>query len=221
MRQIETVVKDPALVELRHERICDVALHLFARKGYHQTSVREIAEAANLSVGALYTYVKAKEDILLLVYQRIFGLFREQMTATSIEHDNPTARLRAAIEATLRIYDQYQDLILVLYQESHALRREALRQLFDVDRRYVGMIQAIIEKGNREGHFACEDPTVSAIAIVFLCAVWPLKRWNLKTYGIDAVIRGVSGLILHGIGRHDGFRPYGGTHGISDDRVRR
>lgn len=210
VRQIETVVKDRALIERRHEQICDVALHLFARKGYHQTSVREIAEGANLSVGALYNYVKTKEDILLLIYHRIFDLFQKRMSEAMVNSGDPTSQLRAAIEATLKLYDEYQDLILVLYQESHTLRREALQQLFQVDRRYVSMLQAIIERGNRENHFVAGDANLTAIAVLFLCAVWPLKRWNLKKYDLATVTDGVVGLVLNGIG---------GGHGLPDNRA--
>ena len=119
---------------------------------------------------------------------------------------DPAAQLKAAIEATLKLYDDYHDLILVLYQESHTLRKDALQQLFEVDRRYVSMLQAIIERGNREGHLAAQDPNLAAIVILFLCAVWPLKRWNLKKYDLATVIDGVIGLVLHGIGGDHGLR---------------
>jgi AcrR family transcriptional regulator len=210
VRQIETVVKDRALIERRHVQICDAALHLFARKGYHLTSVREIAQATHLSVGALYTYIKSKEDILLLVYRRILNLFQVKMSEAIIESGDPTAQLRAGIEATLTLYDDYHDLILVLYQESHTLRKEALQQLFGVDRQYVSMFQAIIERGNRKGHFVAEDPNLAAIMILFLCAVWPLKRWNLKKYDLATVSDGVVGILLNGIG---------GGHGLRNDRA--
>jgi AcrR family transcriptional regulator len=205
VKRIETVVKDRVLIERRHEQICDAALHLFARKGYHQTSVREIAEAANLSVGAIYNYIKTKQDILLLVYHRILDLFQKRMSEAMVLSGEPTAQLRAAIEATFKLYDDYQDLVLVLYQESHMLRPGALQQLFEVDRRYVSMLQAIIERGNREGHFAVGDSNLLAIAILFLCAVWPLKRWNLKKYDLAAVTDGVIGLVMNGIGGGHGL----------------
>lgn len=210
VQQIETVVKDRALIERRHEQICDAALRLFARKGYHQTSVREIAEAVNLSVGALYNYIKNKDDILLLVYHRIFSLFQGKMSEAMAKHGDPTSQLRAAIEATLKLYDEYQDLVLVLYQESHALRREALQQLFEVDRRYVSMLEVIIEAGNRVGRFVTGDANLAAIAILFLCAVWPLKRWNLKKYDVATVTGVVADLVLNGIG---------GGHGFPDNRA--
>ncbi len=210
VRQIETVVKDRALIERRHDQICDAAFHLFARKGYHQTSVREIAEATHLSVGTLYTYIKTKEDILLLVYHRIFNLFQVKMSEAMVKSGDPPAQLKAAIEATLKLYDDYHDLVLVLYQESHTLRREALQQLFEVDRRYVSMVQAIIETGNGKGYFVAKDSNLAAIVILFLCAVWPLKHWNLKRYDLATVTDGVIDLVLNGIG---------GWHGLRDDRT--
>jgi hypothetical protein len=132
------------------------------------------------------------------------------MSEAMANSGDPTSQLRAAIEATLKLYDEYQDLILVLYQESHTLRREALQQLFQVDRRYVSMLQAIIERGNRENHFVAGDANLTAIAVLFLCAVWPLKRWNLKKYDLATVTDGVVGLVLNGIG---------GGHGLPDNRV--
>lgn len=210
VKRIETLVKDRALIERRHEQICSAALRLFARKGYHQTSVREIAEAAHLSVGALYTYIKSKEDILLLVYHRILSLFEGKMSEARVAGGDPTAQLKAAIKATLKLYDEYHDLVLVLYQESHTLRREALQQLFGVDRRYVSIFQAIIERGNRQGQFTAQDPNLVAIVTLFLCAVWPLKRWNLKKYDLATVTDRVIELVLNGIG---------GGHGLTDARI--
>lgn len=207
VKRIETLVKDRTLIERRHEQICNAALRLFARKGYHQTSVREIAEAAHLSVGALYTYITSKEDILLLVYHRILSLFERKMFEASVTGGDPTAQLKAAIKATLKLYDEYHNLVLVLYQESHSLRREALQQLFGVDRRYVSVFQAIIERGNRQGRFAAQDPNLAAIVILFLCAVWPLKRWNLKKYDLATVTDEITDLVLNGIG---------GGHGLPD-----
>ena len=204
-RDVETLVKDQELISRRHDQICDAALKLFTRKGFHQTSVREIATACNLPIGTLYTYIKTKEDILLLVYQRIFELFQERMSDALFASGDPAAQLKSAIAATLKLYDEYQDLVLVLYQESHALRRDALQQLFEVDRRYVSMIQAMIERGTQEGHFEAGDSNLLAIAILFLCAVWPLKRWNLKKYDLATVTDGIMGLVLGGIG---------GKHGI-------
>ncbi len=198
-RDIETVVKDQDLIDRRHAQICDAALKLFSRKGYHQTSVREIAEACGLGIGTLYSYIRAKEDILTLVYRRILLTFETRMLDATRGIQDPRLQLKAALEATLKIYDEYQDAVLLLYQESHALGRQALQSLFEVDRTYVGVFREILERGTRAGQFAVKEPHLLAVCLLFLCAVWDLKRWNLGGYSLEAVIEALITLILSGI----------------------
>ena len=198
-KDVETVVKDQQLISRRHEQICDAALKLFTRKGFHQTSVREIAAACGLPIGTLYTYIKTKEDILYLIYRRIFSIFQERMLEATNGIEDASRRLKAALEATLKIYDEFQDVVLLLYQESHALSRQAIRSLVEVDRSYVSFFRQILEKGNRQGQFAVKETNLVAISMLFLCAVWALKRWNLKDYQLPEVIEHLENLILNGI----------------------
>jgi hypothetical protein len=61
-------------------------------------------------------------------------------------------------------------------------------------------MREILEQGNRTGHFAVKEPHLLAVCLVFLCAVWDLKRWNLRGYTLEAVINSLTGLVLNGIG---------------------
>jgi len=205
-RNVETLVKDQGLVAKRREQICQAALKLFSKKGYDRTSVREIAKAAGLSIGALYSYIKNKEDIFFLIYQRILSIFRERMLKAAEGIEDPDLQLKAAFEETLRIYDEYRDEVLLLYQESHVLGRQALQSLMEVDRLYASFFQEILERGNREGRFAVKEPNLIAVSLLFLCAVWALKRWNLKGYTLDDAIHHLVPFILYGI---KGFGPQG------------
>ena len=198
-QDIETIVKDQDLVGKRHAQICDAAIKLFSKKGFHQTSVREIAEACGLGIGTLYSYIKTKEDILDLVYRRILETFEARMLEATQGIQDPRLQLKAALEATLKIYDECEDVVVLLYQESHALGRQGLQALFEVDRTYVGVFREILERGNRAGHFAVKEPQLLAVCLLFLCAVWDLKRWNLKSYTLDAVIQCLTNLVLDGI----------------------
>jgi AcrR family transcriptional regulator len=207
-KSVETAVKDQELIARRHEQICDAALKLFTRKGFHNTTVREIAEASGLGIGTLYAYIKTKEDILYLIYDRIFTQFRERMLAALQGIDDPTAQLQVALDTTFRIYHEYQDLVLLLYQESHVLGKTARQSLFEVDRSYVAFFRAILERGQQEGQFRPQDPNLLAIALVFLCAVLALKRWNLREYRPEEVAEQIMDLIFRGIVTG---RPLGGT----------
>ena len=198
-KDIETVVKDQDLIARRHAQISDAALKLFSQKGYHRTTVREIAVASGLGIGTLYSYIKKKEDMLTIVYRRILASFEERMWEATEGIADPRLQLKAAIEGTLRVYDEFQDAVVLLYRESHALDRQTLESLFDVDRKYVGFFRAILERGTHDGHFAVKEPHLMAVSILFLCAVWNLKRWNLKGYPVETVIQSLTSLILDGI----------------------
>jgi len=207
-KSVETTVKDQELIARRHEQICDAALKLFTRKGFHNTTVREIAEASSLGIGTLYAYIKTKEDILYLIYHRIFTQFRERMLTALQGINDPTAQLQVALETTFRIYHEYQDLVLLLYQESHVLGKTARQSLFEVDRSYVAFFREILERGQQEGQFRQQDADLLAIAIVFLCAVQALKRWNLRGYRPEEVAEQIMDLIFRGI---VAGRPLGGA----------
>ncbi len=196
---IDTVVKDPELIRRRHAQISDAALKLFSQKGYHRTTVRQVAEACGLGIGTLYSYIKTKEDILCIVYGRILETFQRRMRLATAGIGDPRLQLKTALEATLRIYDEYQDAVVLLYRESHALRRQTLQSLFDVDQAYVGVFREILEQGNQTGQFAVKEPHLLAVAILYLCAAWNLKRWNLKRYSLETVVENLTGLVLHGI----------------------
>ena len=206
---IETIVKDQALVDRRHAQICDAALKLFSSKGFHQTSVREIAEATGLGTGTLYSYIQRKEDILTLLYRRILAAFEVRMREATRGIEDPRGQLQAALEATLRIYDEYRDEVLLLYRESHAVGREGLEALFEVDRTYVGFFREILGRGVQRGQFRELDPDLHAVCILFLCAVWPLKRWNLKAYTLDTVTQALAALLVEGVGTRSAPEPAG------------
>ncbi len=193
------MVKDPVLIVKRHEQICDAAIGLFSRRGFHQTSVREIAEAAGLSIGTLYSYIKTKEDVLSLVYQRIFRRFQERVDEATEGIEDPVARLRAALEATLTVNDEFREVVLLLYQESHALGKEVLESLFDLDRQYASYLGAILDRGVQRGVFRVRDTKLMAICLLFLSAVWALKGWNLREYGLPEVTDDLVAMVFRGI----------------------
>ena len=55
-KDIPTQVKDPDLVKRRRRQIADAAVQLFIEKGFHKTTTRQIARAAESSIGSLYEY---------------------------------------------------------------------------------------------------------------------------------------------------------------------
>ena len=77
----------------RQDQVRAAALRLFREKGYHATSMRDIAEAVGINKGSLYSYIRSKEDLLIPFFERAMGVLLEQIEAISADaHLSPTQR---------------------------------------------------------------------------------------------------------------------------------
>jgi AcrR family transcriptional regulator len=144
-------------VAARRVQILDAAARLFAEKGFHRTTTKDIAEAADVSEGTLYNYFKNKEDMLLGIMSRLVET--QHLTASliwSIPDDareflytmlsqrqtfvkQDGAMLQSVFSEILVDPDlrqqYYQELVLPNFEllEAHLHARRDLGQIRDVD----------------------------------------------------------------------------------------
>jgi len=112
----------------RSAAIQEAAHALFAERGYAATSMRAIAEAADVSLGLTYNYFDGKEDLL----QSIVRAGMEQVHASLAElgaAGSPTERLRAFVTTSLHLVRTHRDFWQLLYSLRH--QPEALDALRD------------------------------------------------------------------------------------------
>ena len=80
----------------REDRVRAAALRLFKEKGYHATSMRDIASEVGINKGSLYSYIRSKEDLLIPVFERAMGVLLAQIEAiaadASLQPTPPTVR---------------------------------------------------------------------------------------------------------------------------------
>lgn len=182
----------------RRAEIAEGALPLFLEKGFHGTSIREIAAAAGLSMGGLYEYISSKDDVLSLVYQEMTSPFTETLGA---EQAGDLVDLIA--ETLLASWAQTRD-VQILYRETVHVDASHREGLAAQERRHAHLIAAAIEHGVDRGELACEDPTLVGHMVLFMAAFMPLRAWITRTDGIEAsedVARRVARLIVAGLRR--------------------
>ena len=179
-RPIETVVQDKDLVAQRHDEIFRAASRVFISRGYHTATVREIAQEAGLSLGGLYSYIRTKEDILYLVFDKLTTTLRENMRHAIEGIEDPVEQITAALRADLKTTEQYQDEILLMYQETKSLDRASQQAVLSREADYVRFFEDILRAGYERGVFT-GHPQLSADIIAYLCSILALRRWNLRT----------------------------------------
>ena len=199
--RIPTSVKDDALVQKRREQICKAALQAFTKHGFHETNLRQVTKLAGLAYGSIYDYVESKDDILFLIYDSILSELYNRLEEAARSTDDPIMQVKALLQAAMDHTDEYQDAILLLYQESRVLKTSGhLAEVFEKERSYLRIFAEVLQRGSRLGVFNLGNVKIMENMIPLMCSAWALKRWNLQRISKAEYTEALSQFILQGIG---------------------
>lgn len=200
-REIGSSVKDESLIEIRRRQMVQGAVKLFKEKGFHRTTTREIAKEAGFSIGTLYEYIRAKEDILFLICDGIYDEVQEQLSTLAMEKGT-IAELKSAIAVYYQLIDDMTDEFVVLYQESKSLQKDALQYVLKKELEMVAIFEGILKTGVISGelYISEEEIPMAAHHIVVQGQMWAFRRWALaKVYSLETYIKLQQNQLLHGI----------------------
>ena len=188
-KEVETQIKDSELVRKKHLQIAMGASKLFIKKGYFQTSIREISKASGLTMGNLYDYITKKEDVLYLVFDVFHSTWVTKLEEDGVSNiEDPVKQLETAVQKMLELVDHYRDMVLLIYTESKLLPRDFLRIILERESGLVEFFEKILRRGIEKKVFKIKDPFLLANIIVYLMSMEPLRGWNLKRrYKVEEV----------------------------------
>ncbi|HYF08577.1 MAG TPA: TetR/AcrR family transcriptional regulator [Acetobacteraceae bacterium] len=200
-RVIGAQVKDESRIQERRAQIAEAAARVFREKGFHTATIRDVAEAAGLTQGTLYNYIRSKDDILYLVHQELTARYIADVEQAIAGIADPRARLRAALQAFARAMRERHADIALIYQETHALGRESLSAVLAQTEAFIARFAGLIEAARRDGLAMAGAPTLAADIVTFLPVMLSLRRWRLKhiTDGAAAEAELVA-FLLRGLG---------------------
>ncbi|MCT8140072.1 TetR/AcrR family transcriptional regulator [Anaerobacillus sp. CMMVII] len=201
-KKVPSMVKDQQLIKKRREQMIKAAVTLFKEKGFHRTTTREIAKESGFSIGTLYEYIGSKEDILYLVCDAIYDEVSEKLKKRLTQDVEGIESLKSAIAALFKVIDDLQDEVLVMYQESKSLPKEALGYVLQKEMDMTAMIEQIIQECVKQGHLALADEEVKLAAdnILVQAHMWTFRRWQVqKNYTLDQYIELQTKLLLDGL----------------------
>jgi len=192
--------KNNDLFQKRQMQILKKATKLFMKKGYVQTSMREISKATGIDIRNLYYFIKSKEDILFLVFemihQREIELFEQEGLMSM---DDPKEQLRTFIHEMIDFGYNYGDEILLLYRESKALSKRLLKIILARESRVVSYVEEILNKGMARKVFYFEDASFAANMVVYQLSMHPLRHWNMEKYTKEELIELLEKQILKSV----------------------
>jgi AcrR family transcriptional regulator len=177
MHTVPTTIKNKELVEKKREQIINAAIKLFPKKGYHKTTLRDLADEAGISHGNIYDYVGSKEDIFLLVHGTITGLADEALVRSIENIDDPLERLRRMIHSEFDLSYNWSDAILFVYQDIHVLSRPLLKKLLKKESGHVARFQSVLDECISKGLLRDCNTRVVANLIKIMIDSWVIKRF--------------------------------------------
>src|ERR671916_2437417 len=150
----------------RRSQLTREAARLFAERGYHGTSIGDLAKALGVQKGSLYAHIASKQDLLYETMRDGSEAFHAALDA--IPDDlRVTERIRLALRAHLRVVAEQLDVATVFVREWRYLEGERRDEVLAERRRYEERIRALFREG-REGGELRTDLDEAAAALVLL-----------------------------------------------------
>jgi len=184
--------------EERYQTILLAAESLFAKEGYHQTSINQIADLAEVSVGTVYFYFKNKEDLLIHLYDEISYLFRSMIGA---EFKKTGASLEGIKEAGYVFFDQfcslYPDKLAILYRETVGQSPALTEHRKQFQKKIISDLREALERASENMGFSFPSPNSIEVIAVSIIGIYDCivsyfllsgdYSPDLKAIGNDAV----------------------------------
>ncbi len=152
----------------RRQEIFDASVHLFLEKGFMETSMREIGDAAGVGKSTLYDYFKSKEEILVYYFVNEIRDIGERARKIMHQDSDVASRLKAIMLMQLEYLVGNKQLYLELSMQAQRLSADSQAQIQFNRHTYQDMIRSLIEEGIRNGEFRPVNALLAARSIFTL-----------------------------------------------------
>ncbi len=186
----------------KREAILKAATHVFARHGFFQSQVADVARAAGVAAGTVYLYFRSKDDLLVSLFERTMREAIAEGRAALEGVDDPHERLTRLARLHLERLGRDRDLAVVfqveLRQSTKFMEQFSSTHLRD----YLGLIRDALADGQATGQFRRDvNPTVAAKllfgALDEMATNWMLSR---RRYSLAAQADTIVDLFINGVG---------------------
>ena len=151
--------------KLTKPKISEIALHLFAERGYAAVSMRQIASKVGLQVGALYNYFPDKQTILseLLInhMENLLQTWNRQKLP-----DKSDKLLEFFVDFHIEYHLNRPEEVFIAYMELRNLNPDNFKKIEKLRNKYELILSNILSDGVRKNLFSCEETKIASLAII-------------------------------------------------------
>jgi AcrR family transcriptional regulator len=151
--------------EMKRQVVLRTAARIYTERGFHETTLADVAEALNISKPTLYYYFRSKDEILFEVHRLgIEAITDGEAPMPGKGEATGRERLHEFLRRYVRmVVDDFGTCLVMT--GTNALEPENRAEVVAGRRQIDGMLRAILEDGAKDGSFDCPDPKVTAMFI--------------------------------------------------------
>jgi AcrR family transcriptional regulator len=156
-----------ARYDRRRDEVIRVAARVFAERGYHATTMQDLAEATGLAAGGLYHYIGSKERLLIAICDDLMQPLLE--AAQDVLADEPTGAdaLRALLRLWVAHVVERREHMLVFGQERHVIEREPQwREVVRRRKAFERLLDDVLARGEADGTLRFADRRLALLALL-------------------------------------------------------
>jgi len=200
-KESKTSAAGRALVTDKREAILRAAVKVFARKGYFNSKVADIAGEAGIADGTVYLYFKSKDEILHSVFNQAMEGFISEGSRELAGIERPEDKLRRIAEMHLERLGADRDLAVVFQVELRGsikfMQEFSAAGFAD----YLDIIRQTIDDGQRTGIFRNDIKPIVAAKILYGSLDEMVTNWVLskKLYALEPMAGEVLKIFFRGL----------------------
>jgi AcrR family transcriptional regulator len=179
------------------------AAALFDQRGYHATSMDEIAESVGVRKPTLYHYFSSKDEILFWIHEEFIDLLVSRQQRRSETTMRPEQEVLEIMGDILEVIETHRGHVRVFFEHHRELPAAEDAAIAAKRKQYEEAVVAVIQRGVDEGDFRPLDVKLAALALFGVC------NWAYQWYTPDNPLRSREvayvfwDLLLHGLAAPD------------------
>jgi len=187
----------------RYQAILRAAINVFASRGFFQSKVADVAQAAGVADGTVYLYFKSKDDLLISIFNETMDEVIARSRGELEKIEDPVARLRKLASLHLSWLGRDRQLAVVfqveLRQSTKFMEEFSMTRLAE----YFEMIREVIVDGQSRGIFRKEVQPQVATKVFFGALDEMVTNWILsrKRYSLETMVQPVLDILIRGLAK--------------------
>ncbi|HEY1441532.1 MAG TPA: TetR/AcrR family transcriptional regulator [Mycobacterium sp.] len=186
----------------RRDEIMAAAKEVFARKGFHDTTIADIAKQAGLAYGSIYWYFDSKDELFHALMAVEEGALRSHIAAAvgARQDGDGEAPFRTAVQATFEFFESDKATVKLLFRDAYVLGDRFEKHLGGIYERFIDDIESVIVVAQQRGEMVAAPPRMVAYTLAALIGQLAHRRLSTDD-GVTAaeVADFVVTLVLNGL----------------------